>query len=57
MEGPERNRSGFEYAAFWARSGIIATLGEQASPPVQQRWIRTPDHFSCHSRRHRHGAI
>ena len=37
MEGPERNRSGFEYAAFWARSGIIATLGEQGSPPVQQR--------------------
>ena len=37
MEGPERNRSGFDYAAFWARSGIMATLGEQGSPPVQQR--------------------
>jgi crotonobetainyl-CoA:carnitine CoA-transferase CaiB-like acyl-CoA transferase len=36
-EGPERDRSGFDYAAFWARSGIMATLGEQGSPPVQQR--------------------
>ena len=27
-EGPERDRSGFDYAAFWARSGIMATLGE-----------------------------
>ena len=37
MEGPERDRSGFDYAAFWARSGIMATLGERGSPPVQQR--------------------
>ena len=37
MEGPERDRSGCDYAAFWARSGIMATLGEQGSPPMQQR--------------------
>ncbi|MDP7535082.1 MAG: CoA transferase [SAR202 cluster bacterium] len=37
MEGPERDRSGFDYAAFWARSGIMATLGELGEPPVQQR--------------------
>ncbi len=37
MDGPERDRSGFDYAAFWARSGIMATLGEQGEPPVQQR--------------------
>ena len=28
MNGPERDRSGFDYAAFWARSGIMGTLGE-----------------------------
>ena len=37
MEGPERDRSGFDYAAFWARSGIMGTLGEHGEPPVQQR--------------------
>jgi crotonobetainyl-CoA:carnitine CoA-transferase CaiB-like acyl-CoA transferase len=37
MEGPERDRSGFDLGAFWARSGIMATLGEEGSPPVQQR--------------------
>ena len=37
MDGPERDRSGFDYAAFWARSGIMAMLGEQGEPPVQQR--------------------
>ncbi len=36
-EGPERDRSGFDYAAFWARSGIMGSLGEAGSPPTQQR--------------------
>ena len=36
-EGPDRNRSGFDYAAFWARSGIMASLGETGGPPTQQR--------------------
>ena len=37
MNGPERDRSGFDYAAFWARSGIMATLSEQDDAPVEQR--------------------
>jgi crotonobetainyl-CoA:carnitine CoA-transferase CaiB-like acyl-CoA transferase len=37
VEGPERDRAGFDYAAFWARSGIMGTLGEQGESPVQQR--------------------
>jgi len=32
-QGPEHWRPGFDYAAFWARSGIMATLGEPPSPP------------------------
>ena len=36
-EGPDRDRSGFDYAAFWARSGIMASLGEADGPPTQQR--------------------
>lgn len=36
-EGPERDRSGFDYAAFWARSGIMGSLGEAGGPPTQQR--------------------
>ena len=36
-DGPERDRLGFDYAAFWARSGIMASIGEEGSPPVQQR--------------------
>ena len=36
-EGPERDRAGFDYAAFWARSGIMASIGEPTGPPTQQR--------------------
>jgi crotonobetainyl-CoA:carnitine CoA-transferase CaiB-like acyl-CoA transferase len=36
-EGPDRDRSGFDYAAFWARSGIMGSLGEAGSLPIQQR--------------------
>jgi len=31
--GPEHWRPGFDYAAFWARSGLMGTLGEPPSPP------------------------
>jgi len=31
--GPDADRPGFDYAAFWARSGIMATLGEPPSAP------------------------
>ena len=37
MEGLERDRIGFDYAAFWSRSGIMGSLGEPDGPPVQQR--------------------
>ena len=31
--GPEYSRLGYDYAAFWARSGIMKSLGEPGSPP------------------------
>ena len=31
--GPDRARPGFDYAAFWARSGLMSLLGEPPSPP------------------------
>ena len=35
--GPDQNRPGYDYAAFWARSGIMALLGEPDDPPPPQR--------------------
>ncbi len=35
--GPERDRAAFDYAGFWARSGIMATMGEPDAPPPSQR--------------------
>jgi crotonobetainyl-CoA:carnitine CoA-transferase CaiB-like acyl-CoA transferase len=35
--GPEKDRAAFDYAAFWARSGAMATLGEPEGPPPSQR--------------------
>ena len=35
--GPEKDRVGFDYAAFWARAGAMATLGEPEGPPPTQR--------------------
>ncbi len=35
--GPERDRAAFDYAAFWARSGAMAALGEPDGPPPSQR--------------------
>lgn len=31
--GPDEDRAGFDYAAFWARSGIMGLLGEPDAPP------------------------
>jgi crotonobetainyl-CoA:carnitine CoA-transferase CaiB-like acyl-CoA transferase len=36
-EGPDQDRSGFDYAAFWARSGIMGLLGEPGEPPPSCR--------------------
>lgn len=35
--GPEKDRAAFDYAAFWARSGAMASLGEPQGPPPTQR--------------------
>lgn len=35
--GPERDRPGYDYAAFWARAGIMALMGEPTDPPPPQR--------------------
>jgi len=32
-KGPEATRAGYDYAAFWARGGIMAQIGEPDSPP------------------------
>jgi crotonobetainyl-CoA:carnitine CoA-transferase CaiB-like acyl-CoA transferase len=37
VDGPERERAAFDYAAFWARGGIMASLGEPEGPPPTQR--------------------
>jgi crotonobetainyl-CoA:carnitine CoA-transferase CaiB-like acyl-CoA transferase len=35
--GPERDRLGFDYTAFWARSGIMSLVGDRDGPPVVNR--------------------
>lgn len=37
LDGPDKDRAAFDYAAFWARSGAMATLGEPDGPPPTQR--------------------
>ena len=37
VDGPDRDRAAFDYAAFWARAGIMASLGEPEGPPPTQR--------------------
>ena len=36
-EGPDKDRLGFDYAAFWARSGIMGLVGEPDTAPALQR--------------------
>ena len=35
--GAEKDRGAFDYAAFWSRAGIMASLGEPGGPPPSQR--------------------
>ncbi len=35
--GPDADRGGFDYLAFWARSGIMGALGEEGGAPVMAR--------------------
>jgi len=37
QRGEETERGGYDYAAFWARGGIAAGLGEPETPPPPQR--------------------
>ncbi len=36
-EGPERERLGFDYAGFWARSGMMGLIGPEGGEPPLQR--------------------
>ena len=36
-KGPEAGKPSFDYGAFWARSGLMATMGEPGTPPPMQR--------------------
>ena len=45
-EGPDADRPGFDYAAFWARSGLMGLLGEPPSPPPLCRGGQG-DHTTC----------
>lgn len=35
--GPDRDRAAFDYAAYWARAGAMASLAEPGRPPPTQR--------------------
>ncbi len=35
--GPDRDRPAYDYAAGWARSGLMATIAEPGQPPPAQR--------------------
>jgi len=45
-EGPDADRAGFDYAAFWARSGIMGILGDPGSSPPLCRGGQG-DHTTC----------
>jgi len=45
-KGPDAWRPGFDYAAFWARTGIMGLLGEPPSPPPLCRGGQG-DHTTC----------
>ena len=36
-KGPDKDRPGFDYVAFWARSGIMSRLGPPGTQPPTQR--------------------
>lgn len=35
--GPDETRAGYDYAAFWARTGLMSSIGEPDAPPPTQR--------------------
>ncbi|MCS7296402.1 MAG: CoA transferase [Chloroflexota bacterium] len=46
LSGPEAGRPGFDFAAFWARSGIMSLIGHREGPPVISR-IAQGDHTTA----------
>ena len=43
LSGPDAARPGFDFSAFWARSGIMSLVGHPGAPPVLSR-IAQGDH-------------
>ena len=43
LSGPDAARPGFDFAAFWARAGIMSLVGHPGGPPVLSR-IAQGDH-------------
>ena len=43
LEGPDATRPGFDFSAFWTRSGIMSLVGHPGAPPVLSR-IAQGDH-------------
>ena len=43
LSGPDADRPGFDFAAFWARAGIMSLVGHPGQPPVLSR-IAQGDH-------------
>ncbi len=43
LEGPDADRPGFDFSAFWTRSGIMSLVGHPGAPPVISR-IAQGDH-------------
>jgi len=43
LDGPDAARPGFDFSAFWARSGIMSLVGHPGAPPVLSR-IAQGDH-------------
>jgi crotonobetainyl-CoA:carnitine CoA-transferase CaiB-like acyl-CoA transferase len=35
--GPDKDKPGYDYSAFWARSGLMSKIGHPDSPPPTQR--------------------
>ncbi|WP_322795873.1 CoA transferase [Tepidiforma sp.] len=46
LEGPDADRPGFDFSAFWTRSGIMSLIGHPGSPPVLSR-IAQGDHTTA----------
>jgi crotonobetainyl-CoA:carnitine CoA-transferase CaiB-like acyl-CoA transferase len=43
LDGPDADRPGFDFSAFWTRSGIMSLVGHPGGPPVISR-IAQGDH-------------